>query len=130
MSTNAAYASTIRAQDVAVCSAANTAFDGTGTIVTLFTAGSTGSRVDQIGWCAQVSTTAGILKAFTRASSTDSWRLITCIPVAAATLSATVLPWQGGITNLNWILGPGAQIGIATHNAEAIAVHVSNAGDF
>ena len=129
MSTNAAYASTPR-YAIAECSVANANFDGTGTIVTLFTAGSNGSRVDDIGWAAQGNTTAGCLKFFSRESSLVNWKFVFCLGVDARSVSATSFPWQGGVRNANWIMEPGNQLGIAPHNGESFIVHITNAGDF
>jgi len=129
MSANAAFATTPR-YAVAQCSTANTAYDGTGTIVVLFTAGDNGSRVDQIGYAATGTTTAGLLKFFVRESSEDTWRYMVGIGVSAITASASVAPWGGGATNLNWVLSGGAQIGIAPSQSETFNVHVSLAGDF
>jgi hypothetical protein len=131
MSTNAAYASTPR-YEIAYISAAVEGFDGASStaIVTLFTGGDDGSRVDQIGWAAQGTTTAGCLKFFARESSTDQWRLFFTASVAARSVSVLAPPVGGGYSNLNWILKAGAQIGVATHNAEPFMVHVTNSGDF
>jgi hypothetical protein len=131
MSTNAAYASTPR-YEIAYVDTAVTSFDGSSStaIVSLFTAGDNGSRVDQIGWAAQGTTTAGQLKFFVRESSTDTWRLFFCQDVAARSVSVLAAPVSGGYSNLNMILKAGAQIGVATHNAEPFMVHVTNSGDF
>lgn len=129
MSLAATYASTPR-YEIAQASAANTAFDGTGTIVTLFTAGANGSRVDQIGWAAAGSTTAGLLKFFARESAADPWRYFFAAPVDAITVSNTTGPWSGGATNLNWVLAAGAEIGFAPSKAEPFNAHVTLAGDF
>lgn len=131
MSTNAAYASTPR-YEIAYVNAAVDLYDGVSStaIVALFTAGDNGSRVDQIGWAAQGTTTAGQLKFFVRETSTDSWRFFFGQGVDARSVSAIAAPVTGGYSNLNWILKAGAQLGVATHNAEPFIVHVTNSGDF
>lgn len=129
MATNASFATTPR-YELAQASVANTGFDGTGTIVTLFTAGANGSRVDQIGWAAAGTTTAGLLKYFFRKSSGDTWRYIFAAPVSAITVSDTVGPWGGGATNLNIVLEAGNQIGFAPSKNEVFNSHITLAGDF
>ena len=131
MSTNAAYASSPR-YEIAYLSAAVDGYDGASStaIVSLFTGGDNGSRVDQIGWAAQGTTTAGQLKFFARESSTDTWRFFFAQAVEARSVSAQAAPVSGGYSNLNWILKAGAQVGVATHNAENFMVHVTNSGDF
>jgi hypothetical protein len=131
MSTNAAYASTPR-YEIAYVNTAVELYDGASSsaIVGLFTAGDSGSRIDQIGWAAQGHTTAGQLKFYVRESSSDSWRLFFSQAIDARSVSAGAAPVMGGYSNLNMILKAGAQMGVATHNAEAFMVHVTNSGDF
>jgi hypothetical protein len=129
MSSNANFAITPR-YEVAQASVANTAWDGSGTIVMLFEAGPNGSRVDQVGWAAAGSSSAGLLKFFVRESSEDTWRFFFATAVSAITASTTVAPWGGGATNLNWVLSAGAQIGFAPSIGEAFNAHVTLAGDF
>lgn len=130
MSSNANFAVTPR-YEIATCSTANTNWDGTGTIVTLFTAGPNGSRVDQIGWGAAGTTSAGQLKFFFRESNEDTWVFMFALGVSAVTADTTTgLPWNGGATNLNIVLAAGAEIGIATSVTNTINVHTTLAGDF
>lgn len=131
MSSAASYAATPRFE-IAQISTANTNFDGTGTITTLFTAGANGSRVDSLGVQAVGNTTAGAIKIFYRKTSADTWRLIWSIAVPAVTVNVAtgVLPWVWSLGSMNWIFTAGAQIGIATHNAEAFNSYIFDAGDF
>jgi len=130
MSANAAFAATPR-YEIAVADTANTNYDGTGAIVTLFTAGDNGSRVDAIGWQAQGSTTAGVISFFFRGSDQETWRFIFGWSYGANTVSATVHPTGWGVSNLGIILKAGAQIGFAiTTNTSPWVAHVSQAGDF
>jgi hypothetical protein len=55
-----------------VLTTANTAKDGTGTVVTIFTAGSNGSRVEQVRWVAQGSNTASVGRLFINNGSTNT----------------------------------------------------------
>lgn len=130
MADRAQYATTPR-YEVAVASVANTGFDGSGTIVPLFTAGPNGSRIDAIGVAAQGATTEGRLCFYFRASSADTWRWFFAFIVEAnASPGATNPPWANGVTNQGIILGPGAQMGFAPTKNETFAAHVTSAGNF
>ena len=129
MSSNANFATTPR-YAVATVSTANTNWDGTGTIVTAFTAGDNGSRVDQIGWSCEGTSSAGLLNMFVREDSEDDWTFIFGITISAATASTTAPPHAGGVTNLNWVLSGGAQIGFSTTVSQTINIHITLAGDF
>ena len=63
MSTTAQYAAT-PATAMAQISTANTARDGSGTIVDVLTAGSNGTRIDDITITASGTTTAGVVRLF------------------------------------------------------------------
>ena len=131
MSLNAAYASTPRYSIISV-TGPNTAYDGTGTIETLFTAGDGGSRVDSITYSATGNNANGALKFYGRESSEDTWKLIFTVVVPATTIDYASLtgPWWGFISQLQWVLSAGAQIGVAVHASETWNVHASFAGDF
>lgn len=87
--------------------AANTASDGSGTLATLFTAGSEGSRVDYITWINSQATaaasTAMVGRVFLTDTSGNNPRLIAEIAIATATRSTTVIgatqtiTFQGGL---------------------------------
>lgn len=127
MSTTAQYAATPKTA-VAQLSAANTSRDGTGTIVTVLTAGANGSRVDDIAVTATATTTAGVVRLFLHDGTTARlWREIL---VSAVTPSATVSPWASTLVNLGLVLQSGWSLRAATHNAEAFNVCVTRAGDF
>lgn len=74
-------------------SAANTAKDGTGTVVTVFTAGANGSRIDQIKVRALGTNAATVLRLFVNNGLTNATpannALVHEITVAATTLSET-----------------------------------------
>jgi hypothetical protein len=130
MAANAAFAATPR-YEIAIADTANTNYDGTGAITTLFTAGANGSRVDAVGWQAQGSTTEGVIHFYFRKSENDTWRFIFGWNYPGATTSATVHPTGWGVSNLGITLTAGAQIGFAISTATSPwAVHVSQAGDF
>lgn len=67
---------------------ANTNRDGTGTIVTVFTAGASGSRINEVVIQATGTTTLGSVSLFIHDGSNS--RLFDEIAIAAATPSATV----------------------------------------
>lgn len=126
------YAATPRCA-IAQVSVANTNLNGTGTIATVFTAGSNGSRVDAIDLKATVTTTAGMVRLFIN-DGTNS-RLLTEVPVLAVTPSATQPAWeaqlnQNGLNQIFPVILPnGYSLRASTENAETINV-VAIGGDF
>ena len=116
-------------------SVANTNRDGTGTIVTLFTAGSSGSRIDSIVIQATATTTAGMVRLFIH-DGTNA-RLYDEVPVFAVTPAASVPAWSVALGNnaplstgrYPLMLPSGSSLRASTHNAEAFNVHVIG-GDF
>lgn len=127
MSTTANYASTPRAAFGQV-STANTNRDGTGTIATIFTAGASGSRIDDIVVIATGTTTAGMVRLFLH-DGTNA-RLWVELPVTAATPSGTVQAFAASLLNQSLILPSGWSLRASTHNAETFNVIVDRAGDF
>jgi hypothetical protein len=127
MSTTANYASTPRAAAGQV-STANTARDGTGTIATIFTAGASGSRVDDIAIVATGTTTAGVVRLFIN-DGTNS-RLWQEILVTAITPSTTVQVWSAVQLNQALLLPNGWSLRASTNNAETFNVTVTRGGDF
>jgi hypothetical protein len=77
-------------------STANTARDGTGTIGTVVTGGSSGSVIKKVRVCATVTTTAGVVRLFLYDGSNT--RLIQEIIVPAITPSTTVEAFSRTIT--------------------------------
>lgn len=127
MSTSAQYASTVRTASGAL-SVANTNRNGTGTIVSIFSAGSSGSRVDDIYIVANASTTAGVVRLFI--SDGTNIRLWQEILVTAVTPSTTVAVWSSSLLNQALILASGWSLQASTNNAETFSVFVTRAGDF
>ena len=74
--------------------AANTARDGTGTIVTLVTAVAAGTIVRAVQFKATTTTAAGCLVLFVSSDSGTTWRAIDEVTVAAITPSTTVPSWS------------------------------------
>jgi len=127
MATTAQYAATARTATTSV-STANTNRNGTGTIVTVFTAGSSGSRIDDISIVATGTTTAGVVRLFINDGST-SW-LWQEILVSAITPSTTVQVFSFTLLNQALILANGYSLRASTNNAETFNIIVTRAGDF
>lgn len=127
MATSAQYASTPRAA-LGQVSTANTNRDGTGTIATIFTAGSNGSRVDDIKIQATATTTAGVVRLFLH-DGTNA-RLLQEIMVTATTPSTTVEAFSATLLNQAITLPNGWSLRASTNNAETFNVLVTRAGDF
>lgn len=86
MSSTANYAASPKV-GMAVISTANSNLDGTGTLGTVFTAGTNGSRIDTILIYATGTTTAGMVRLFISDGTNN--RLIAEVPVVAVTPSST-----------------------------------------
>jgi hypothetical protein len=127
MASNANYAATPKSA-LAQLSAANTNRDGTGTIVPVLSAGTSGSRIDDIVITATGTTTAGMVRLFLH-DGTNA-RLLREVPVSAITPSATVQAFTASLPNLALVLAPGWSLRASTHNAEAFNVAVTRAADF
>jgi hypothetical protein len=113
---------------MAVISAANTARDGTGTIVNVETAGASGTRIDDIVIIATGTTTAGMVRLFLHdGTNARLWREV---PVTAITPSATVQAFTATLSSLALVLQTGWSLRASTHNAETFNVLVTRAGDF
>lgn len=108
--------------------AANTNRDGTGTVVTIATAGANGLRIDDITIKAQVTTTAGMVRLFIHDGT--NYRLWKEVPVTAITVSATVAAFEASLIDLALILENGWSLRAATEKAEAINVIVTRSGSF
>ena len=106
-------------------SAANTARDGSSTIVSLFVAGTNfGSVIDLITIHAQVTTTAGMVRLFVYNGSV--YFLFKEIPVDATTGTASVPEFSAEIARSDGlpvlVLPAGYTLFASTHNAESIAL--------
>lgn len=111
-------------------STANTNRDGTGTIGTILSAGTYGTRVNRIQIKATVTTTAGMIRIFIHDGS--NYRLYKEIPVDAITPSGTVEAFEYTLDLQNEdaiILPTGYSIRASTHNAETFNVFAEG-GDY
>lgn len=127
MGATANFASTPRSE-VASISTSNTNRDGTGTIVSGFTAGAGGSRLDRIEIKGTGTTTAGMVRAFKKIGA-GGWKIWREYAVNAITPSASVATFSALDDEIGVILAANMQIGFATHNAEGFEVY-SEGGDF
>lgn len=132
MAASAQYASTPKV-GVGQISTANTNRDGTGTIGTVFTAGSSGSRIDMIDIQATATTTAGMVRLFLHNGTTAF--LLAEVPVVAVTPSGTIPAFSAQLNSntmtqvLPIVIPTGWSLRASTHNAEAFNV-IALGGDF
>ena len=110
-------------------SVANTARDGTGTIISLIEAGQNGTRIERVHFKAAGTTTSGSVRLFHFAGG--RWRLMDELLVSAITVGAATLAWSdvwvpvGGYITL----ARGEALGVAPHNGETFNVFAEG-GDF
>jgi hypothetical protein len=122
MATAINFANIPRTSGVAI-STANTAFDGSGTVGTVITAGASGTRIDRVRVQAITTTTAGRVRLFLYDGS--AYFALEEVPIAAATMSATVSGVAadvifGDVRPLS--LPSGWSIVASTHNANTFNV--------
>lgn len=127
MASAPAYAATVQSAQTQIATA-NTARDGTGTLGTLLTGATNGTRIDDITICATGTTTAGVVRMF--AHDGTVFRLIAEYLVVPITPSTTVAVWSLQLTNLGIILKTGWSLRFSTHNAETFNVVMTRGGDF
>lgn len=128
MATAAQYAATPRTA-VGQVTTANTNRNGTGTIATIFTGGTSGSRIDDISIVATGTTTAGVVRLFLNDGTTSY--LLQEILVTAITPSTTVQVFSSQLLNQAIILASSSwSLRASTNNAETFNILVTRAGDF
>ena len=125
MSTSAQYASVPLSNSVLI-NTGNSNRDGSGAIGVLVPTSTTGSRIDDIIICAQVATTAGMIRFFRRRGA--SLFLLLEVPVTVRTPSATVEAYTRQLTNLAWVLDSTSEIVVSTEKSETFAVSVTRGG--
>lgn len=132
MATTANYAST-PAVGIATLSAANTARDGTGTMVNLITAAANGTRIDKIVIAATATTTASNVTFFMSSATTATntaanTHLLQEVPVTAVTPSATTAAFSAiqtsaiNIDRFPIILASGQSLFVSQTTANALRV--------
>lgn len=113
---------------VAQISTANTARDGTGTMGTVITGATNGTRINRVDIKAIVTTTAGMIRLFIH-DGTNA-RLIKEISVSALTPSGTVQAFSAEwVPEEPLVLPSGYSLRASTHNAETFNVF-AHAGDY
>jgi hypothetical protein len=127
MATTAQYASTVQNASAQVTTA-NTNRNGTGTIVSVMTGATNGTRIDDIYIVATGTTTAGVVRLYI--SDGSNIRLWQEILVSAVTPSTTVQVWSYTLLNQALILENGWSLQASTNNAETFNIIVTRAGDF
>lgn len=127
MATTAQYASTVQNASAQI-STANTNRNGTGTIVSVMTGATNGTRIDDISIVATGTTTAGVVRLFI--SDGTNIRLWQEILVSAITPSTTVQVWSYTLLNQALLLENGWSLQASTNNAETFNIIVTRAGDF
>lgn len=132
MATTPQYAATPKVGAQAIATA-NANRDGTGTVGVIFSAGTSGSRIDKIIIKATVTTTDGMIRLFIHDGT--NFRLFDEIVVPAITVSATVPAFQTVIAEnqftfeLPLILPNGYSLRASTEKAENFNV-IAIGGDF
>ena len=127
MASSPGFAATPRCA-IAQISTANTLRDGTGTIGTVFTAGASGSRIENVTIAATGTTTAGMVRLFVHNGTTAY--LLQEIPVYAITPSSTVSSFYAYVQFENGLIIPTSySLRASTNNAETFNV-IAQGGDF
>ena len=113
-------------------STANTNRDGTGTIGTVFTAGTSGSRIDKISIQARATTTSGMVRLFIHDGSISF--LFKEVPIIAITPAASVPAFQFSLSQeidavLPIVLPNGYSLRASTEKAESFNI-IASGGDF
>lgn len=125
MSADPAFASTV-GREMGQVSSANTNRDGTGTIATILTAGSSGTKIEQVDVIATGTTTAGMVRLYLH-DGTNA-RLFDEVVVAAVTVGASTPAFRATRVYPNLSIPSGWSLRASTHNAETFNIHVE-AGD-
>lgn len=105
----------------ATISTANTATNGTGTITSVVTGTTQGTRIDYIMVKAIANTTAGMVRLFTKENA-GNWRLLAEMPVTAVTGNAFTPYWSSPFRLPAIYLGHNQELGASTHNAESFTI--------
>jgi hypothetical protein len=126
MATAPAFAATPKAA-AAVLATADTSRTAPTTVVTLWTAGASGSRIDSVNIIATGTTTAGAVRLFIYDGT--NYRLFQEILVTAITPSTTLAPFQATLSYSTLLLQSGYSLRATTNNTEGFSV-VAFGGDF
>lgn len=119
-----------------VIDTANTAKDGTGTVVTIFTAGANGARADKLRYKAKGTNVATVLRVFVNNGSTNATAgnntMIHEETIAATTLSEVAALLNGEIAFADGLpLTAGYKLNLTIGTSIAAGLHVSaHGGDY
>lgn len=138
MATSAQFIGTPKSA-VATLSAANTNFDGTGTVVTVYTAGASGARIERVVIEATGTTSAGLVNLYvgtdSAANTAANVHLYDSVAVTAITPSTTTAPFTASraeaTANDRWplVLAAGQTLRASTTIAQGFRV-VAVGGDY
>jgi hypothetical protein len=127
MATTPQFASTVRCA-LGTLATADTARSGTPTnVVTIFTAGASGSRIDEVDIVATGTTTSGVVRLWIYNGTT--YFLFQEILVTAITPSTSVAVFSSISTYNNFMLPSGFSLRATTNNTEGFTV-TAFGGDF
>lgn len=123
MATAPAYAANPRSLDIGQVSTANTNRDGTGTIATVCTGATAGTRISSVTVQATGTTTAGMVRLYLSTDSGTTWRLFREFVVSAITVGASTAGYRYREVFEDLVLnGSSDLLGASTHNAETFNV--------
>lgn len=126
MATTPNFASTVRCSSVSI-STADTSRTAPTNVGTLFTAGSNGSRIDEIDITAAGTSTANVVRIFVYNGTT--YFLLQEVLITAITPSASISSFSTAITFNSLVIPSGHSIRVTTNNAETYHV-TAFGGDF
>lgn len=105
---------------MAAISTANTNRDGSGTLVSVLTGSTNGTKIEEVKIAAAAATTAGVVRLFLWDGTNN--RLLTETLVSAITPSASVQTFERSIVFDNLVLPSTWELRASTNNAEAFNV--------
>lgn len=109
---------------------ANTGYDGSGTLVTLFTAGANGAKVFEITIECEGTSSAAVVNLFIDTNGTGTtWRIFDSFTIDAVTTSTTTKPFRVSKQYDNFIMTNGGVIKATTTVTQNYAIH-ANVADF
>lgn len=127
MASTPTYTSTLRTA-FARTATGNTARDGSGTITSIITGVAAGTRILEVRFKFEVTSTAGMVRLFRTIDAGTTWRMLTELPVSAITVGASTIAAEGVWFPANlWLKDASAQLGFTTHNSEAVVVWADGA---
>lgn len=108
---------------IATISTLNTNRDGTGTIVSLFTPGASGSRVTSCRITATVTTSAQLVRLYRSVDSGTTWKLWQEVSIGAVTIATNT---AGASASVSLLDASGSPIGLASTDRIGAAAETAN----